>query len=156
MNHRDELLQAFRILPEDLEANRAGKLGTTQQRSLLRSGTLNIMAAFLLGGLLVAILYAVAERPLTPIQWILGGVMIVALLVIGIRYFIQTRMAVTKARVECMVGPVRVSRRSKAFYANIADRSFRLPIFPRFVHANTEYRVYIVPETESVVAMEPI
>lgn len=156
MNHRDELLQAFRILPEDLDANRIGKLGATQQRSLLRSGTLNVIAAFLLGGLLVAILYAVAERPLTPVQWLLGGAMVVALLVIGVRYFFQTRMAVTKARVEYVDGTVRVSRRSRAFYANIADRSFRLPIFPRFVHANTEYRVYIVPETESVVAMEPI
>lgn len=155
MNHRDELLQAFRISVEDLEANRAGKLGVTQQRTLLRSGTLNVVAAFLLGGLLVAILYAVAERPLAPVQWILGAVLVAALLVIGIRYFVQTRTAVTKAQVECVRGPVRVSRRSRAFYANIADRSFRLPIFPRFVHANMEYRVYIVPETESVVAMEP-
>lgn len=156
MNHSDELLQAFRISTEDLEANRVGSLGVLQRRALLWSGTVNIAVAFLFGCLLIAILYAVAERPLAPIQWILGSGMFAALLIIGIRYFRQTCAAAADARVECVRGVIRVSRRSKAFYANIADRSFRLPIFPRHIRTGTEYYVYIVPQTQSVVAVEPV
>ena len=155
MNHCDELLQAFRISTEDLAANRVGRLGVIQRRALLRSGTVSVTVAFLFGLLLIAILYAVAERPLAPIQWILGSGMFAGLLIIGIRYFRQTRAAVADDRVECMCGVIRVSRRSKTFYANIAGRSFRLPIFPRHIRVGREYHVYIVPQTESVVAVEP-
>lgn len=155
MNHRDELLQAFRISTEDLAANRAGRLGAIQRRKLLWSGAVNMAAACLLGFLLVALLYAVAERPLAPIQWILGSAMFAAVLIIGIRYFWQTRTAVANDRVECVRGVIRVSRRSKAFYANIAGRSFRLPIFPRYLRADMEYCVYVVSQTQSVVAVEP-
>ncbi|MEZ4864245.1 MAG: hypothetical protein R3C14_23230 [Caldilineaceae bacterium] len=156
MNHRDELLQAFRISAKDLAANRAGRLGTTQQRNLLWSGTVNVAVAWLLGFLLIAILYGVAARPLTPIQWLLGGGLLAAVLIIGIRYFRQTRTVVANDRVECIRGVIQVSRRSKAFYANIAGRSFRLPIFPRHIRPGTEYRVYVVPQIESVVAVEPV
>ncbi|MCX6047087.1 MAG: hypothetical protein NT075_18435, partial [Chloroflexi bacterium] len=85
-----------------------------------------------------------------------GSGMLAALLFLGIRYFRQTRVAVADARVECVRGVVRVSRRSKAFYADMAGRSFQLPIFPRHIRAGTEYRVYIVPQTQSVVAVEPV
>lgn len=155
MNHREELLKAFGISVEDLAANRAGQLGVIQRRKLLWSGTVNVVAAFFLGFLLLVILYAVAERPLVPIQWILGGGMLVGVLSIGFYYFRQTRMAVAAGRVECVRGVIQVSRRSKAFYANIAGRSFRLPIFPRYIRAGAEYRVYIVPQIASVVAVEP-
>ncbi len=155
MNHLEELLQAFRISPEDLAANRAGQLGEVQRRKLLWSGTVNVLAACFLGCLLIAIMYAVAERPLAPIQWILGSVMLAAVLILGIYYFRQTRAAVAAGRVECVRGVIRVSRRSKAFYANIAGGSYRLPIFPRYLRAGMEYRVYIVTQTQSVVAVEP-
>jgi hypothetical protein len=155
MNHRDELLQAFRISTEDLAANRAGRLGAIQRRALLWSGTLNVVVACLFGCLLIGILYAVAERPLAPIQWILGSGMLAGLLILGIHYFRQTRAAVATDQVECVRGVIRVSRRSKAFYANMGSRSFRLPIFPRYIRAGTEYYVYIVPKTQSVVAVEP-
>ncbi len=155
MNHLNELLQAFRISTEDLVANRVGRLGVIQRRKLLWSGTVSIAVAFLFGFLLIAILYAVAERPLAPIQWMLGSGMLAALLIIGIHYFRQTRASVADDRVACVRGVIRVSRRSKAFYANIAGRSFRLPIFPRHIRAGTEYCVYIVPQTKSVVAVEP-
>ncbi|MFN8490690.1 MAG: hypothetical protein U0350_24075 [Caldilineaceae bacterium] len=155
MNHRDELLQAFRIAPEDLVANRAGRLGESQRRKLLWSGTVNVVAACFLGFLLIVILYAVAERPLAPIQWILGSGLLAAVLIIGLYYFWQTRTAVADGRVECVQGAIRVSRRSKAFYANIAGGSYRLPIFPRHLRAGMEYRVYVVPQTQSVVAVEP-
>jgi len=155
MNHRDELLQAFRIATEDLAANRVGRLGMSQRRKLLWSGTLNVAVACLFGCLIIAILYAVAERPLAPIQWILGSAMVAGVLLIGIYYFRQTRTAVAEDRVECVRGVIRVSRRSKAFYANIAGQSYRLPIFPRYIRAGMEYRVYVVPQTQSVVAVEP-
>ena len=155
MNHRDELLQAFRISAEDLEANRRGRLGMIQRRKLLWSGTVSIATASLFGCLLFGIWYGVAERPLAPVQWILASGLLALLLFIGIRYFQQTRADVAEDRVECVRGVIQVSRRSKAFYANIAGRSFRLPIFPRHLRAGMEYYVYIVPRTESVVALEP-
>jgi len=79
-----------------------------------------------------------------------------AVLIIGIRYFRQTRAVVANDRVECVRVIIRVSRRSKAFYANIVGRSFRLPIFPRYIRLGTEYRVYVVPQIHSVVAVEPV
>lgn len=155
MTHREELLQAFRISVEDLAANRAGRLGMTQRRNLLWSGTLNLLIALLLGALLIAVLYAVAEKPLAPIQWILAGGLLVAVLILGLRYFQQTRAAVSADRVECVCGAIRMSRRNRGFYANIADHAYRIPIFPRYIRPDMSYRVYIVRQTESVVAVEP-
>ena len=155
MNHREELLQAFRISAEDLAANRAGRLGVSQQRKLLQSGTVNVAAAFGLGFLLIAILVAVAEKPLAPIQWLLTSGLLLAVSIVGLHYFRQTRAAVAADRVECVRGVMRMSRRNSGFYAYIAGRSFRISIFPRYIRTGTEYRVYVVPQTESVVAVEP-
>src|SRR5262245_40475815 len=68
MNYRDDLLRAFNISLEDLEANRVGRLGAMQQRNLLRSGNWNVVAAVLICLALGAILYGVASRPLVPVQ----------------------------------------------------------------------------------------
>ena len=155
MTNDEKLLQAFRIRVEDLEANRRGRLGAAQERYLLNSGNLNVAGAFVIGLLLAGILYGVAAKPLVPIQWTLCIILFAVALIVGIRYFRQTRAAVAEGRVECLVGQVRVGSRGRAgWYLAVADQSFPLPIRPWHIQQNTTYRVYVVPLTHSIVAME--
>jgi hypothetical protein len=156
MTHRDDLLRAFRITAEDLEANRVGRLGVAQRRNLLRSGNWNVAIAVLMGLVPVAMLYGLATKPLAPIQWILVIAMFVALLAMGIWYFRRTRAAVAEGRVECLVGQVQVgSRGRKGAYLAIAGQVFPLPIGLRNIQQGGVYRVYIVSHTGSIVAIEP-
>ena len=155
-NQGAELLRAFRIQPEDLDANHAGRLGPAQGRGLLRSGSANLAGAFLIGVLLAAILYGVAAKPLAPIQWILGILLFVIVLIVGIRYFLQTRAAVSEGRVESLVGQVHVHSRGRAgWYLSIGGQSFHLPIRPWHIQQGAPYRVYFVPSTRTIVAMAP-
>ena len=68
MSHQEELLRAFHIRIEDLEANRIGRLGDAQLRSLLNSGNWSVAGALFIGFPLAIILYGVAAKPLAPIQ----------------------------------------------------------------------------------------
>jgi hypothetical protein len=155
MNHQEELLKAFHIGIEDIQANRTGRLGPTQQRNLLNSGNGNLAGSLLIGLLLAAILYGVANKPLVTVQWITALILFAIVLIIGMRYFLQTRAAVADGRVECLVGQVQVRSRGKAgWYLTVAGRSFQLPIRPWNVQRDTIYRVYIVPGTRSIVAIE--
>lgn len=156
MNHHEELLRAFEIQGEDLEANHAGRLGPAQSRRLLSSGNSNLAGAFLIGLLLAGILYGLANKPLMPIQWILSLILFVIVLIVGIRYFAQTRAAVAEGRVESLVGPVHAQSRGRAgWYLVVADQSFQLPVRPWQIQRDALYRVYFVPRTHTVVAMEP-
>jgi hypothetical protein len=155
-NHREELLQAFGVQSEDLEANRAGRLGPAQRRKLLSSGNSNLTGAFLIGLLLAGILYGVANKPLVPVQWILAIILFLIVLIVGIRYFAQTRAAIAEGRVESLVGPVHVQSRGRAgWYLNVAGQSFQLPVHLWHIQQDAPYRVYFVPRTRTVVAMEP-
>lgn len=154
--HRDELLRVFHAGLDDLEANRAGRLGTGQARRLIRSGNVNLLAAGGVGVGLAAILYGVATKPLHPIQWILSAGLFAATLIVGIRYARQTRAAVADGRVECLTGPAQVRMRGKAgFYLTVAGRSFKLPVRPWHVQNDAQYRVYVAPGPSVIVAMEP-
>jgi hypothetical protein len=155
-DHRAELLRAFQIQPEDLEANRAGRLSVAQGRNLLRSGTSNLAGAFLIGLLLAAILYGVVNKPLVPAQWITAIILFVIVLIVGLRYFLQSRAAVAEGRVESLVGPVHVQSRGRAgWFLNVAGQSFQLPVRPWQIQRDASYRVYFVPSTRTVIAMEP-
>ena len=157
MSHQEELLRAFHIRIEDLEANRIGRLGDAQLRSLLNSGNWSVAGALFIGFLLAIILYGVAAKPLAPIQWILCILLFAAALTVGMGYFRQMRAAVTEGRVECLVGPVRVGSRGRGgWFLTVAGQSFRLPSRPWHVKQGQEYRVYIAPRTRGLVAMEPI
>src|SRR4029079_1712605 len=134
----------------------AGRLGPAQGRGLLRSGSANLAGAFLIGVLLAAILYGVAAKPLAPIQWILGILLFVIVLIVGIRYFLQTRAAVSEGRVESLVGQVHVQSRGRAgWFLTVAGQSFQLPVRPWQIQGDAPYRVYFVPRTRTVVAIEP-
>ena len=156
MNYLDDLLRAFHISAQDLEANRLGRLGAAQQRNLLRSGNWNVTGAVLICLLLGAILYGVASRPLVPIQWILAVAMGIAVLATGFVYFRRTRAAVAEDRVECLVGPVRVGSRGRSgSYLSVSGQVFPLPVRLSYIQQGAAYRVYIAPSTRSIVAIEP-
>src|SRR5262245_44214132 len=128
MGHRDELLRLFCLGPEDLEANRRGLLSHRQAHYLVKSGVRNLLGSLLIGLALAAILYAVASKPLAPIQWILAASLAGAALIVGYSDYRRTRLAVLDSRVECLTGLVRVQMRGRAgWYLVIAGRSFKLP-----------------------------
>jgi hypothetical protein len=155
MDRHEALLNAFRIKPEDLEANRLGRLGPTQARNLLASGNFNLAGAFLVGVVLAAILYWVVNKPLVPIQWIMCLILFAIALLFGARYFRQTRAAVADGRVEHLTGKVHIgSQGSAGWYLTVADQSFPLPVQPQYIQQDAEYRVYVATRTHSVVAME--
>jgi uncharacterized membrane protein len=155
-DHRTELLRAFQIQPEDLEANRAGRLGPTQARKLLSSGSSNLAGTFLIGLLLAGILYGVVHKPLVPAQWITALILFVIVLIVGLRYFLQSRAAVAEGRVETLVGSARAQSRGRAgWFLVVAGQSFQLPVRPWQIQNDAPYRVYFVPRTRTIVAIEP-
>src|SRR5438132_14165416 len=83
VQHRQELLRAFKISQGDLEANRAGQLGPAQIRRMRRGIGTSLLGGVILAGGLVAILYFVAAHPLKPVQWMLGGGLTIACLALG-------------------------------------------------------------------------
>ncbi len=153
---QDDLLRAFRISIEDLEANRRGQLGATQRRKLLNGGNWNVVLAFVLILVLAAILYGVAAKPLAPIQWILCVILSVIILAVGTQYFRQTRAAVAQGRVEQLVGQVhKHSHGNRGWFLTVAGHSFRLPVVPWHIQQDATYRVYYEPQLHVIVAMEP-
>ena len=156
VNHREELLRAFGIQSQDLEANRAGRLGEAQGRKLLSSGNGNLAGAFLIGLLLAGILYGLVNKPLVPVQWIVALLLFLIVLVVGLQYFRQTRAAVAEGRVETLFGPVRVQSRGRAgWILMVSGQSFQLPVHAWHIRQDALYRVYFVPRTRTVVALEP-
>jgi len=156
MGHREELLRHFHLGPEDLEANRRGMLSQRQARYLVQSGVRNLLGSLLIGLALAAILYAVASKPLAPIQWILAVALAAAALTVGAIDYQRTRRAAADPRVECLRGPVRVQMRGRAgWYLVIAGRSFKLPVHFWDVKNDEPYRVYIASKAKRIVSLEP-
>jgi hypothetical protein len=93
MGHREELLRRFHLGPEDLEANQRGLLSQRQARYLIQSGVRNLLGSLLISLALAAILYAVAGKPLAPIQWILAAASAAAAVIVGSIDYHRTRLA---------------------------------------------------------------
>ena len=147
------LLQAFSITPDDLEANRNGRLGAAQRRRLLSSGYWNLAGALLIGALLGAIPFISSKRPMVPAQFITAGVLFAVVLAVAVRYFLRIRSAVAANRVDCFAGPVALSSEGRSgFFVTVNEQSFRLPIRPWHVQHDAAYRVYIAAGV--IVAME--
>lgn len=156
MRNREELLRRFRLETEDLEANRRGMLSQRQARYLLQSGIRNLLGSLVIGLALAVILYAVASKPLAPIQWILAAALAIAAVVVGAIDVRRTRRAASEARVECLTGAIRVQMRGRAgWYLLIDGQSFKLPVHIWDVKRDAPYRVYIAPKAKRIVALEP-
>ena len=156
MGQREELLQLMRLSQEDLEAKRAGLLSQLQARSIVHSGLRNLLGALVIGLALAAMLYAVASKPLAPIQWLLAAALAAAALIVGYVDYHRTRLTAADGRVECLRGAVRVHRRGRAgWYLTIAGRSFKLPVHVWQMHNDALYRVYVAPKANRIVSLEP-
>ena len=156
MGHRDELLKLFKLGIEDLEANRAGALSERQARYLNQNAIQNIILAVLIVGFLAAVLFGVATRPLAPVQWILTGILAAIVLAIGFSEVRKSRLAAADPHVECLSGPARIRARGRAgWFLVIAQRDFKLPAHHKNMRSDANYRVYIAPKANRIVAMEP-
>jgi hypothetical protein len=151
-----ELMRAFRIGPDDLEANRAGQLSDRQVKRLISSGMLNLLGTAAIAAAVSAILFLVAEKPLKPVQVMIAVVLSASALTVGIAMFVRTRAAVAAGRVDCVTGPAFARLRGRAgWYLRVEDRSFRLPVQFWRIENGAPYRVYVTPKVNRIVAMEP-
>ena len=156
MGHREDLLQLLHLGPEDLEANRAGRLSPRQARAIAASGVRNLAGSLFFAALLAAILFLVANKPIVPAQWITATVLGGAVLVVGIVDFNRTRHAAADPQVAILTGPARAQMRGRAgWYLVIAGRSFRLPVRPWQMKNDAPYRAYVAAKADRIVALEP-
>jgi hypothetical protein len=155
MGHREEILGAFGLDPEDLEANRTGQMTGKQKQKLMKTGSRDVLSALILIAGLGAILAFVAPRPLAPVQVILAAILGIVLLVVGSNTYRKCRAAAAAGRVESLVGPVQVGRTKAGFHVTIAGRLFPVPIRFWNIQNDATYRVYFAAGTNQVVAMEP-
>jgi hypothetical protein len=156
MGQREELLRLFHIGPDDLEANRRGMLSQRQARYLVQSGVRNLLGSLVIVLALAVILYAVASKPLAPIQWILAAALAAGALIVGYAGYNRTRLAAKDHRVECLTGPARAQMHGRAgWYLLIAGQSFKLPVHFWHVKNDAPYRAYIAPRASRIVSLEP-
>lgn len=156
MSHRDDILGLFHLGPDDLDANRQGALSQRQARALAQSGVRNLLGALLIGLALAVIVYAVANKPLVPVQWILASLLAAAVLAVGAVDYRRTRLAARDGRVECLSGPIRLQSQGRAgWYLHVAGQSFKLPVHFWQLKNDAPYRVYVAPAARRIVALEP-
>jgi len=155
MNHREELLRAFRIGPEDLHANRMNRLGARQVQRMRRGVWWNLAGVVLLQAGLIAIFLLVARRPFVWFQYALVGALVVALAVLGYAVIRGLRRAIEAGVVRCCAGPVRVTSGGRGWWLTVQGQRYRLPVAFWRVGRGRPYRVYVAPAAKLIVAMEP-
>jgi hypothetical protein len=153
VSNRDELMNAFRMGPEDLAANREGRLSPGQIQRL--RGNLRINAIVLLPFQLILVAIVIIGRPSAPGYVILGGVF--ALLTIAeVSWAVRIRRAVGAGRVRCLRGRIAVRRSFQTgTWIAVGGERNRLWAPARYVAPDAAYRVYVAPAVKLVVAMEP-
>lgn len=153
MSNKEDLLGAFRIGPEDLAANREGRLSAGQVQRL--RGNLRINAIVLLPFQVLLIAIVIIGRPSAPGYVILGGVF--ALLTAAeVSWALRIRRAIDTGTVRCLRGRIKVRRsfQSGTWIAVGGERN-RLWAPARYVAHDGSYRVYVSRAVKLVVAMEP-
>jgi hypothetical protein len=151
--HREELLRAFRIGPEDIEANRAGRLGAGQIRRLRRNIWINTLAVSPLIGAVV--LGAVLLPRRGSLQYIVFA-LVIGLFVLMLWSWIRgIRRSLRAGIVECLTGPATVTSSRGGSFLTVRDKRLRLWTPYWHVGRGLTYRVYFVPAATMVVAMEP-
>ena len=119
-------------------------------------GLSNLIGAFVIALALAAILAFIVNKPLVPIQWILGGGLAVTALVIGFVDYNRTRVAAADGKVERLSGPIRVySVRRAGWYLEVAGRSFRPPFHAWQAKNGAPYHVYVAQKANRIVSLEP-
>jgi hypothetical protein len=153
VSHDDQLLRAFRVGPADLAANRANRLGPGQIERLRRNVWLNVLVVLPFQVALLA--FVIIGHPATG-AYVVGGGLFVLLTMAELGWAWKVRRAIGEGTVRSLRGQVRVQRRlqSGTWIAVGGDRN-RLWASPRYVVPGAEYRVYVAPAAQLVVAMEP-
>jgi hypothetical protein len=155
-DHLHELLRAFDNRLDDLAANRAGHLSPRQTKRLRRGGYLNLAGSVLIAAILLGILFAVAERPLKPVQLALVDVLVATVLTLGVVMAVRSHAATATGQVECIAGPVAIRLRGRAgWYLTTDYRSFKLPVQFWHIESGPSYLVYVAPKAHRIVAIEP-
>jgi hypothetical protein len=151
---RDELLRAFRIGPEDLEANRRNVLGPRQVRRMSRNIWFNVAVATLIQ---VALLMVVLLAPGSQfISYAVIGVLVAAVAALEVVWVGRIRRAIRAGAVQSWVGPVLVQSGGRGgTWLTVQGGRFRLWTAYWHVDRGRAYRVYVAPAAQLVVAMEP-
>lgn len=153
LSHSEELLRAFRVGPDDLAANRAGRLGPAQVRRLRRNIWINMLAItpFQLG-LLVAVPLA-PRRPV--VLFVMVGLLLAALLAMEVAWVRWIVRALRANVVICLAGPVAVHAGRGGAWLTVQGERNRLWTGYWHVGQGAEYRVYVAPAAKLIIAMEP-
>ena len=148
------LLRAFRIGPDDLAANRVGRVGPGQLRRLRRNVWVNILAAAPVeAGLLV--LAALAPRQ-SPWLYVGVGAVLAALVAVEFTWVRNIRRVIRAGIVHCLAGPVTVHSAGRGgTWLTVQGERNRLWTGYWHVGRGRPYRVYVAPAARLIVAMEP-
>jgi hypothetical protein len=156
VTHDDELLRVFKNTPDDLAANRSGRLSDAQARRLRRKAANAVLAMVVAVLVFATIIVLVGARPIAAWRWVLIVVVAGAGLAVGIYQGAKLRASARNGTVEAHTGPVTVALRGRnGWWLTVAgNRSFRLPV--RFWHVGPglDYHVYVAPAAGLIVAME--
>jgi hypothetical protein len=153
VSHDEQLLRAFRIGPADLEANRANRLGPGQIERLRRNVWLNVLVVLPFQVALLA--FVIIGHPATG-AYVVGGGLFVLLTLAELSWAWKVRRVISEGTVRGLRGKVRVHRRLQSgTWIAVGGERNRLWARPRYVLPGAEYRVYVAPGAQLVVAMEP-
>jgi hypothetical protein len=151
--NREELLRAFRIEPDDLAANRDGRLGTNQVERLRRNVWLN---ALVVAPLQIVLLLIVFLADPSAVGYAVIGGLLVLLTAAEVSWAVRIRRALRDGRVQALRGPIKIRRSMQSgTWITVGGKRNRLWAGSRYVADGGEYRVYVVPAVKAVVAMEP-
>jgi hypothetical protein len=152
-SNKDELLTAFRIDPDDLAANRDGRLGSNQVERLRRNIWLN---ALVVAPLQVALVLIVVLADPSAVGHVVIGGLFVLLTAAEVSWAVRIRRAIRNGRVQALRGPIKIRRSVQSgTWVTVGGKRNRLWAGSRYVADGGEYRVYVVPAVKAVVAMEP-
>lgn len=153
-SHREELLTAFRIGPEDIEANRTGSLGPNQIRRLRRNLWINAAAGLTLAAPVIAL--ALLSPHKTIWLYLICALLLALLVLMEASWARGIRRALKDGTVRCLTGPVTVQSQSRGgTWLQVENERVRLWTPYWHVGRNLNYRVYVAPPAKLVVAMEP-
>jgi hypothetical protein len=159
MYHHAELLRAFRMGPEDLTANRTGRLGPRQVVRLRQNIWWNLGAGVLIEAGVVGLALLSLRGDGRANAWFLlpiFGLVTAALAAAGYSWTRNIRRAIRSGTVECFTGPVTVqSARRGGTWIVVAGERFRLWTGYWHVGRGRPYHVYVAPAAKLIVAMEP-
>ena len=155
MSHREDLLAAFDVSAEDLQANRAGRLGSRQARGIRSVAWASVLNSELLVGGLIGVVYISSNGTPELSQHVVAGALALIGLLVGYRTMRRPFAATRAGVVECLTGPVGADKRGREWRLSVEGRTVRLFTDPAILATGVTYLVYVAPAVGQVVALEP-